>query len=138
MKGGEFMTLEELNLVRELDKKKRDTERLLKALRISAENIVPIIDGLPHSTTIKSRVEKIALRAVETETKLEKLRGEIIQAKSDLADKIMSNFSEPVIQTLLMLRYVECLSFRETARRMHYSLRHIFNIHDKFLKDCIR
>ena len=72
------MTEKELNSVRELNKKIRDLERRLHELKISAENLVPIIDGLPHSSEVKSRVEKLALMIVEHERDLEKFRDQII------------------------------------------------------------
>ena len=131
------MTEEELNGVRELNKKICDIERHLQALRISAENLVPILDGLPHSSEAKSRVEKIALMIVEDERELTALNETKLLAKSELADKILCEVNEPILQTLLVLRYVECLSFKETARRMHFTLRHIFKLHEKILKEFI-
>ena len=128
------MTEKELNSVRELKKRIRDVERHLQALRLSAENLVPILDGLPHSTEAKSRVEKIALMIVEHERELETLREQIILAKSELLDKVLIEIEEPTLQALAALRYVECLSYKETARRMMITLRHAFRLHEKFLK----
>ena len=128
------MTEEELNGARELRKKIRDLERHLQELRMSAENLVPILDGLPHSSEAKSRVEKIALMIVEDERKLTSLNVTILLAKSELADKILCEVNEPILQTLLVLRYVECLSFEKTARRMRITLRHVFRLHEKFFK----
>ena len=130
------MTEQELNSVRDLKKRIRDLETRLQTLRLSAENLVPILDGLPHSTEAKSRVEKLALEIVEKESELTALREQIILDKSRLADLILREVKDPALQTLLILRYVECLSFRETARRMSYSLRHVFNVHERFLKSA--
>lgn len=131
------MTEQELNSVRELKKRIRDLEKHLQALRLSAENIVPVLDGLPHSTEVKSRVEKIALRLVESERELTALNEKLMLAKVHLLDKILRQVDEPALQTLLVLRYVECLSFKETARRMHFTLRYVFKLHTKFLKEFI-
>ena len=128
------MTEKELNSVRNLKKRIRDVERHLQALRLSAENLVPILDGLPHSTEAKSRVEKIALMIIEHERELETLHERIISAKSELVDKILREVDEPTLQALAALRYVECLSYKETARRMTFTLRHVFRLHAKFLK----
>lgn len=128
------MTEKELNSVRELKKRIHDIERHLQALRLSAENLVPILDGLPHSTEAKSRVEKIALLIVEYERELKTLHEQIISAKSELVDRILVEIEEPTLQTLAALRYVECLSYKETARRMMFTLRHVFRLHEKFLK----
>ncbi|MBR3746219.1 MAG: hypothetical protein IKN27_04580 [Selenomonadaceae bacterium] len=127
----------ELNTVHELKKKIRDVERRLQSLRTAAENLVPVLNGLPHSKGAKSRVEKIALDIVATEHELELLRGQMPLMKSELADKILHEVNAPDLQTLLILRYVECLSFNEIARRMKYGLRHIFRLHEKFFKDSI-
>ena len=124
----------ELNQVRELKKRIQAVERHLQALRMSAENLVPIIDGLPHAKEAKSRVEKIALMIVASEREIETFREEIIQTKSALADKILCEVEEPTLQVLLVLRYVECLSFKDVARRMKSSLRHVYRLHEKFFK----
>lgn len=124
----------ELNIVRELKKLLTKEEQRLDALRINAVNIVPILDGLPHAKTAQSRVEKNALKIIESEHEIEHLQTELIRAKTTTLDKIMSKVDEPNHQTLLVLRYVECLSFREIARRMHFVLRNIFNLHDAALK----
>lgn len=125
----------ELNIVRELKKLLVKEEQRLNSLRINALNITPILDGLPHAKTAQSKVEKNALKIIESEQELETLRAELIQAKSVLADKIMTQVDEPNYQTLLVLRYVECLSFREIARRMHFVLRNIFTLHDAALEN---
>ena len=132
------MTEQELNGAREIKEKIRDVEkRILPMLRADAENLVPIVDGLPHGTDIKSRVENIAVMIVEDERELSALNEKMTLARSELADKILREVDEPILQTLLVLRYVECLSFKETARRMHFTLRYIFKLHTKFLKEFI-
>lgn len=128
------MTEKELNSVRELKKRIRDLELRLQALKTAAENLVPVLDGLPHSNEAKSRVEKIALMIIEHERELETLREQILLAKSQLVDKILREVDEPTLQALAALRYVECLSYKETARRMMFTLRHVFRLHAKFLK----
>lgn len=120
----------ELNVVRELVQKLKREEQRLQALRTNAENIVPILDGLPHAKTAQSKVERLALKIIESENLVEELQAEILRAKTKLIDFILERVEEPNSQTLLVLRYVECLSFRETARRMHYCLRNIFLLHD--------
>ena len=131
------MTEKELNGVRELRNKICILERRLQELRTSAENLIPIIDGLPHATEAKSRVEKITLMIVANERELTALNEKMTAARSELADKILREVDAPILQTLLVLRYVECLSFKETARRMHFTLRYIFKLHTKFLKEFI-
>lgn len=128
------MTKDDLNQVRDLQKKIRESERRLQTLRISADNLVPILDGLPHSDFARSRVEKIALTIIESERELESLRLLFFKTKSELADKIMHEVDEPSLQTLLVLRYVECCTYKETAHRMKITLRHAFRLHEKIFQ----
>lgn len=132
------MTEQELYQVRDVKKRIKDLEKKLEMLKMSAGNLVPIIDGLPHATQAKSRVERIALMIVDAERELDNLRNRLTQAKTELADKIMCEVSEPVLQTLLVLRYVECLPFKDIAHKMFFGLRYVFKLHDRILKEGIR
>lgn len=127
---------EVLNSVRKLKVKIADLERHLQALRLSAENLVPILDGMPRATDIRSRVETISVKILTEEQNINDLREELVKAKVKLLRRILDEISDPLIQTLLVLRYVECLSFRKIAARMHYTLRQIFRLHENFLKTC--
>lgn len=131
------MTEQELNKVRAVKKRIKDLEKKLQTLKMSASNLVPIIDGLPHATQAKSRVERIALMIVDCERELANNRDRLTQAKEELADKVMCEVSEPEWQTLLVLRYVECLPFKDVAHRMFFGLRYVFKLHDKILKEGI-
>lgn len=132
------MTEQELKSVRMLHNKICDLEKHLQSLRLSAENITPIIDGLPHAKSARSRVEKIAVLITEYERELAELQKQIVDAKSSLADKIMCEVTEPTVQALLMLRYVECCTVKEIAQRLNYSVRAVFKMHAHFLKTCTR
>lgn len=128
------MKKEELNRVRDLLKRQRELEKYLAELKVAAENIVPIVDGLPHAKTAKSRVEKIALDILQCERDLVEICGLIVTAQAELADKITAEIKRPALFTFAVLRYVEGLSFKETARRMLITLRHAFRLDEKLLK----
>lgn len=131
------MTAQEINKARELSKRIRELERQIAALCLNRDNIVPVLDGMPHASEVKSKVEKLALQIVENQRVLENLRVELETEKARLASAILLEFDDPTAQSLLLLRYVSCLSFREIARRMHYGLRHVFKLHDRLIKDGI-
>lgn len=130
------MSHEELKRVHELKKKICGLEKTLHDLRVASENLVPILDGLPHSTLARSRVEAIALKIVERGREKDTLCALLPTVKAELADTIMREVSEPIVQTLLILRYVECCPFKDIARRMRYALRAVFKIHERALKEC--
>ena len=131
------MAVAEINKARELSKRIRELERHIAALCLSRDNIVPVLDGMPHASDLKSKVEKLALQIVENQRVLDSLRVELRQEKNRLASAIMTEVDAPIAQSLLLMRYVSCLPFREIARRMSYGLRHVFKLHDKLLKDGI-
>ena len=132
------MTEKELNIVRELKKQIRDLERHLQALRLSAENLVPILDGLPHSNSAKSRVEKIALMIIESERELENLRAQLDRASEELPARIHDEVSDVQERTLLLLRYVACMRFRDIAFQLERSEARVFQIHHDVLKKILR
>ena len=132
------MTEKELNSVRELNKQIRRQEQHLQALRLSAENLVPILDGLPHSDEAKSRVEKIALMIVESERELENLRAQLDRASEDLPARIHDEVSDVQERTVLLLRYVACMRFRDIAFQLERSEARVFQIHHDVLKKILR
>lgn len=128
------MTKQELCIVRGLKKKQRDFEKHLQELKVAAENIVPVIDGLPRAKNAKSRVERIALDILECERELLEICGLVVTAQEELADKILAEITSPSLFTFAVLRYVECLSFKDCAHRMRITLRHAFRLDEKILK----
>ena len=128
------MTEQELNNVRELKKKQRGLEKRLQELKVASENIVPILDGLPPTKNAKSRVEGIALAILECDREIAEICGLVVKAQSELADKLLAEVKSPVLLTFAVLRYVECLSYKETAHRMLITLRHTFRLNEKFFK----
>ena len=132
------MTRQELFKVRSLKYEITEQEQYIANLRLSAEKLVPARDGLPHSSEIKRRVEKLALKLVEEDSKLAELRSQMELAKHDLTAKILAEVTSTSIQRLVLLRYVDCLPYKEVARRMKRSLRWTFKLHEKFFQECIR
>ena len=132
------MTEKELNSVRDINKRIRDIEWRLQALRAEAENITPIIDGLPHSTDVKSRVERLALNIAEGERELAALQAQFITAALELGNKIDSSPLNQQEKTVLSLRYVSCLNFQDIWLTLHVSDAQVFYLHrtaqKKFLK----
>lgn len=100
----------------------------------TAEDLVPITDDMPRPKDMKSRTERLAIKILEVDEELDKVREKIIQAEIKLAEQIVSEVNNPVLQKLAILRYVKCLSYKEISHSMKYTLRYIYILHDKFLK----
>ena len=101
------MTKQELTSVRAVATQIHTLEAKLHGLRLLAANLVPTLDGMPHDTTVKSRVEAVALKTIMAEGELETLRKQLQQAKVNLINQILDDVADPTLQTLLILRYVK-------------------------------
>lgn len=128
------MTEQELNQVRDLHKKIRDLEKLLATLRSRAEDIVPAREGLPQSSDIQSKVENLALKIVEKTIELESLHEQILAATATLTESICLQISDPNQRTVMLLRYVHCMHFRDIGFQTGYSDRKVFSLHHDALK----
>lgn len=128
-----------LEAVREKKLEVKTAEEKLKNLRSMAETIpTAILDGLPHGRGTSSRVEKFSARVIDAERELEQLRLEVGRLESELACEIFERVADEALRAALLCYYVGCYSTRESARRLHYSLRQFFRKLDKARKEFNR
>ena len=85
----------------------KDKARLLAMTRASllatAEDLVPITDNMPHSQSVKSRVEELAIKILEVDAELDKVREQIIQAEINLTEQIISKVDNPALRQMPVL-----------------------------------
>ena len=129
------MTRAELNAVRELTAELTQLESRLAELKLNAGCISAICNGAARASLRKSPVEILAVKIMTAEADLGDLRRRLAAEKGRLIDAIFAETDVPTLQTLLMLRYVECLSFRKCARKLNLPLTKIFRLHEKYLKE---
>lgn len=123
------MTAQELYKVRELRNRILALTRHIERLRIAANNLVPVLDGMPHARNAESRVESLTVKIVECEEELSALRTELDEAAAQLAGKIKNAPLTMQEREVLILRYVACERFRDISFQMHYSDAHVFRLH---------
>ena len=131
------MTWEELNKVRDLTKELKETERTLEILRASIAAKVPVLDGMPKPTSTDSRVETVALRIVELSEQADLLKNELAEIVPALKSQISRSFTDKTARKLFILRYVDCMYFRDIAFILGYSETHVYYLHKIFLKNLI-
>lgn len=120
-----------LNVVREIRERIVTTEAELANLRGLAGNLVPTLDGLPMARSLDSRVEKLGVKIVDAEAELDRLKAEFDKAAAELFDEIQRRVRSIELVAVLSLRFVSCLSFRQIARRMNYSVRQVFRLNQQ-------
>ena len=85
----------------------KDKARLLAITRASllatAEDLVPITDNMPHSKSVKSYVEELAIKILEVDAELDKVREQIIQAEINLTEQIISKVDNPALRQMPVL-----------------------------------
>lgn len=131
------MTWEELNEVRSLNDDLKSAERLLEVLRLSADMKVPVNDGMPHNPSTNSRVEIMTVRIVDLTREIEELKAKIIATIPVLKAKIKSAVEDKTVRALFILRYVDCMLFRDIGFALGYSEAHIYYLHRITLEKII-
>lgn len=127
------MKASELNEVRLLKMKLCAYEILLARARNALSNMASMATAYPSSGTLKSRVEELTLKVMHLTEQIARLRADMEEAALGLATRICQIFIDETEQTLMLLRYVECLPWAKVAERMYYSRRNVCRLHDAII-----
>lgn len=127
------MRLEELNAVRSLKMRLAEAQEGLRQTETALANMIPIRDGLPRATPLTSRIERLTVQRLAYLETIDGLSERLKEAATELATRICLEVPDELGQTLLLLRYVECLSWTQVAERMSYARRHCFRLHKKII-----
>ena len=131
------MTEQELNRVRDILNKIRDETRKLNARRREADSLVPILDGTPHTPSQNSRVEGLAIKIVDSEHLIDRLKDEMAAAAIELSAKLQHSELNPHEYEVISARYVACKNFRAIQFELHYSDAHVFYLHRQGVKKLL-
>lgn len=125
------MTKEELKQYRSLKREIGLLEENIKTLRTSLFS-APKLDGMPKSNYSADRTSEIIAKIVDLENLLQDKIDKYIETRTEI--EVCIN-SLPADERLLMrYRYIEGMSWEETAVAMHYSWQHIHRIHGRILQ----
>lgn len=127
------MTYEDLIAVWTLAEAIDEAKSEVEELRLLAESLTRPLDGLPVVHSQNSRTEKIALKIVETEKKIEVMSEQLTAEKMKLFELIKATDLSPTLKRVLICRYVSCLPFNSIAKKIGYTRRHVSNLHNKAL-----
>ena len=152
-RGFQMMTFEELNVIRELNKRLVAEKQKLQGFQYLISSITPqfsrttyrkdkkeisytCLDVSPKNSNTDSKVELIASLIVDTEKIISDIESQIENETPLLIKKIQGEVQDQPIQSILLYRYVFLKSFREIGFMLHYSERFIYKEHKRFLKLC--
>lgn len=123
------MTERELHGARELSKRIGELELHLALLRRRLTETTKLLDGLPKSTPPEPRIERILAVLLDEERELESCRQRLLIEAAKLTREICLRVDKTLIREILLLRYVDCKSFRQIARELDISERTTFRLH---------
>lgn len=107
-----------LTSVREIKSDLLSRQASLESLQVWAEKL-----PLPS--------ESLNPLMMDEEREIARLQVELDAATTALSEEIKSRVTNSAQQTILILRYVDCLSFQEVARRSRYSESNCYRLHRK-------
>ncbi len=114
---------------------RREQDILEEIQRLRADKLFPSIvtDGLPGTGNYADISEYIAILDEQIE-KLKQERLEKAKAYTRIREQIIAMVNE-VERDVLWYRYIKGMQWKEIAKRMEYSEKHIFKMHGKALKN---
>lgn len=128
------MNEKDLNAVRDLKASIDIYEETLHSLQNLITVKTSVNDGMPKSRSGDSAVERLAIRIADLTKKIDDLQAQFSVMAEKLEKRIRLEIDNVRAQTILILRYVECMTFVEIAQVMSYSEKHIRRLHKNILK----
>lgn len=119
-----------LSAVMELEEKISAARAELDRLKSLATATTTRLDGLPKAKSITSRVESLTAKIVDCERQLDVLVETLICTQVDLTLKLSAQMTGDILNVMI-LRYVNTMSFTEIANALHYSRGHIYRIYKR-------
>ena len=122
----------------------RGTGKLIKAKMKERDNLKSLLGSLSSpklGDKVKFSPENNVMAAIEN---IEYLQNKIDEEINNLTiiwtdiHNIIANLPTNIEQIVMTDRYIHCMGFDAIADELHYSKRHIFNIHDNALKHCTK
>lgn len=108
----------------------RALEMSIQSLRERAESITINLDPdkVKGSPKIHDPIAEAAASIADTERLLAESRAEAIRTMNEIT-RTIQQISDDKLQTLLILRYIEGMTWESVAREMAYEERQIYRLH---------
>ncbi len=128
------MTAKEyLSQARTLDMRIKSKFQQIESLNELATSCTVVYSDMPRNPNHGgSKIEKAVLKIIEVEEGLKHDVENLVELKKEIMTTIHS-VANVELQTLLEKRYLCFLSWEQIAVEMHYSIQHIYRMHDEAL-----
>ena len=131
------MTAKEyLSQARTLDMRIKSKLQQIESLNELATSCTVVYSDMPRNPNHGgSKVETAVIKIIEVEESLKRDVDNLVELKKEIMATIHA-VSDVELQTLLEKRYLCFLSWEKIAVEMHYSIQHIYRMHDTALS-CV-
>ena len=132
----EMIAKEYLSQARTLDMRIKSKLQQIESLNELATSCTITYSDMPRNPNHGgSKVERAVLKIIELQESLKKDVEDLVELKEQIMATIQS-VADVELQTLLEKRYLCFLSWEKIAVEMHYSIQHIYRMHDTALS-CV-
>ena len=128
------MSCAELNSVWELTAQLDREKRRLQDLKVMAESMTPILDGMPHAKPLSYKVERLATMTADCKDTIANLTEQLVQAKFNLLAKLQSFKLQELYERVLSYHYVACLKFDAIAHKLNFTRDYVWKLHKRGLE----
>lgn len=126
-----MMTFEELNAALEIRRAIEMETSRLEDLKLCAVSVGGSqLDGMPKAKPQSSKTEKLTVKIMESEERLQQLQAELAEASGLLAERLSNELNGSSLMLSVMLRrYVAGLSCTAIARQLNFTLGYVQKVH---------
>ena len=118
-----------LNVVKNIQRRISEIGIMLTELQETYNSIVPAADGMPKSSSARSRVERLAVKITHWQNEIEFLTELLTTCRDELFVWLSEQNLKNTLRTILYFRYGLLMSFEDIAEKLHLSLSYIFSLH---------
>lgn len=123
-----------LEVIKKISRQIAERESKLFLLRNLMGAIVPELDGMPKSSGVSCKVERLAVSIADLESEIFELKGIKIICQLELYGLLAKKISDGDVCNVIFQRYGLLKKFGEIAAELHYSESVIFRLHRIGLK----
>ena len=122
-----------LGQARYLDMRIKSKIQQINSLNELATSCTAVLSDMPHNPNKgRSRVEDCVMKIIEVQESLKADIDRLVETKKEIMATVKA-VDDVELQTLLEKRYLCFLSWEKIAVDMHYSIQHIYRMHDQAL-----
>ena len=122
-----------LGQARYLDMRIKSKIQQINSLNELATSCTAVLSDMPRNPNKgRSRVEDCVMKIIEVQESLKADIDRLVETKKEIMETVKA-VDDVELQTLLEKRYLCFLSWEKIAVDMHYSIQHIYRMHDQAL-----